>query len=101
MNRKNVGILAVVMVSASAAYASNVRTDYDHTANFANYRTFSWERVSTSNPLNKERAKADIQRDLRTMGWQLVPSGGAATVVLTDSVKNEQELETIHDGMGG
>jgi hypothetical protein len=35
------------------------------------------------------------------MGWQLVPSGGAATAVLADSVKNEQELETIYDGMGG
>ena len=94
-------VLALTVLSAATAYASNVRTDYDHNVSFANYKTFSWGKIDTSNPLNQDRAKADIQKDLESKGWRLVPSGGAATVVVLDKVHNEKELETMYDGMGG
>ena len=94
-------LLAAVLLSGTTAFAANVRTDYDHNVNFGNYTTFTWGEVKTTNPLNADRVKADIQKDLESKGWHLVPSGGSATVMVLDNVKNEQEVETMYNGMGG
>ncbi len=94
-------VLALTVLPAATAYASNVRSDYDHKVSFANYRTLSWGRINTSYPLNEYRAKADIQKDLESKGWRLISSGGAAKVVVLDKVHNEKELETMYDGMDG
>ena len=97
-----VKVLAVTVCTlVPMVQAADVKTDYDHSANFANYHTYSWGQVKTSNPLYVDRVKADVDRDLQAKGWQAVPSGGAATIVATGSVKNEQELETTYDSMGG
>lgn len=94
-------LATAVIFSSSYAMASKVRTDYDKGADFASYKTYSWGKVSTANPLNEDRIKAEISKDLQAKGWQLVPSGGNATVFAIDKVKNEQELETMYDGFGG
>jgi hypothetical protein len=92
---------AALLLSGTFALANNVRTDYDHGANFSSYHTYSWGTVKTSNPLNEDRVKAAVDKDLQAKGWQLVASGGSATVFATGNVKNEQEAETMYDGMGG
>jgi hypothetical protein len=43
-------IAIVLMGSSLAAFAGNVRTDYDHTANFSQFNTYSWGNVQTSDP---------------------------------------------------
>ena len=97
----NVLPLATLLLTVSAAHADKVTTDYDHKAAFSTYHTFSWGAVTTNNPLNESRLKGDIAKELQAKGWQLTPSGGAVTVVITGNVKNEQQLETMYDGMGG
>jgi hypothetical protein len=92
---------AALLLSGSFALANNVRTDYDHGANFSSYQTYSWGTVKTSNPLNEDRVKAAVDKDLQAKGWLLVASGGSTTVFATGNVKNEQEAETMYDGMGG
>ncbi len=94
-------LVLTTFVFTAVVQAADVKTDYDHQANFANYHTYSWGQVKTHDPLYVRRVKADINRDLQAKGWQLVPSGGAATVVATGSVKNEQDLETTYNNMGG
>ena len=69
-------VLALTVLSAATAYASNVRTDYDHNVSFANYKTFSWGKIDTSNPLNEDRAKADIQKDLESKRVAACSIGG-------------------------
>ena len=102
MNRNCLSVLtAALLLPGIAAFAASVRTDYDHSANFANYKTYSWGAVTTANPLNEARVKAAVDADLQADGWQLMPLGGAATIIATGTVKNEQELETMYDGMGG
>jgi hypothetical protein len=93
--------LAILILAVSVAHAARVTTDYDHKADFSTYHTFSWGSVTTSNPLNEDRLKRDIAKELQAKGWQLLPSGGAVTVVATGNVVSEQELETTYDGMGG
>jgi hypothetical protein len=93
--------IITLLLVVSVARADKVTTDFDHKANFATYHTFSWGAVTTVNSLNESRIKRDIAKQLQAKGWQLMPSGGAVTVVVTGNVKNEQELETMYDGLGG
>ncbi len=102
MKRNSLLVLtAALLLPGITALAANVRTDYDHSADFANYKTYSWGTVTTANPLNEDRIKAAVNADLKADGWQLMPSGGTATIFATATVKNEKELETMYDGMGG
>ncbi len=91
---------AAFLLAGTLAQAS-VRTDYDHGANFGNYHTYSWGTVKTDNPLYVNRVKSQIDKDLQAKGWQLVPSGGQTTVFATGNIKNEQQLETTYDSLGG
>ena len=94
-------VALVTSTFATIALASDVKTDYDHQADFAKYHTYSWGAVKTNNPLNVNRLKAEVDKDLQAKGWQSVASGGSTIIVATGSVKNEQQLETTYDDMGG
>ena len=91
----------VLMGSSMAAFAGNVRTDYDHTANFSQYNTYSWGKVKTSNPFFVTRIQQAIDQQLQAKGWQLKPTGGAVTVFATDNITDQQQVQTMYDGMGG
>ncbi len=94
-------VLAAMLSLGVAASASNVRTDYDHSVNFAQYHTYSWGQVKTSDPFYVQRLKNAVNQQLQAKGWQLMPSGGAVTILATDNVKNQQEVQTVYDGWGG
>jgi hypothetical protein len=105
MQRKLNFVLAAVFILsllslASAAFADTVKTDYDHQANFEQYHTYSWGTVK-ADPLWVDRIKQAVDTQLQAKGWQLVPSGGDAEVFATSNVKNEKQLETVYNGMGG
>ena len=87
--------------TASIASADQLKSDYDHGVDFSQYHTYSWGKVTTANPFYVERVKQAVDQSLQAKGWRLVPSGGEATLIATDRVHNEQELETMYDGMGG
>jgi len=95
--------LAAGMVagSLSTAFADEVKTDYDHGAAFSSFHTYSWGKVTSKNPFFVDRIKQAVDKDLQGKGWQVTPSGGDVTIFATDNIHNEQELETMYDGMGG
>jgi hypothetical protein len=95
--------LAAGMVagSLSTAFADEVKTDYDHSTTFAAFHTYSWGKVTSKNPFFVDRIKSAVDKDLQAKGWQMTPSGGEVTIFATDNIHNEQELETMYDGMGG
>lgn len=92
---------ALLLGVSHAALASNVRTDYNHQANFSQYHTYSWGKVKTTDPFFSDRVKQAVDQQLQAKGWQLVPSGGAVTVFATDNVHNQQETQTFYNGIGG
>ncbi len=60
--RKAVFVLvACVFFTASASFAQQVKTDYDRNTNFAQYKTYSWEKVQTPNPLLVDRIKGAVR----------------------------------------
>src|SRR5580704_14499693 len=41
---------AIALLFATASHAQQVKTDYDRSADFSRYKTYSWERVQTKDP---------------------------------------------------
>ncbi len=92
---------ALCLTAGLNAFAADIKTDYDHNANFSRIHTYSWGQVNTSNPLYVDRIKEAVDRDLQAKGMQMVASGGDVTVFAHGSVHNEKELETFYNGFGG
>ncbi len=92
---------ALLLGSSISAFAGNVRTDYDHTANFDQYHTYSWGKVSTADPFVGSRIQQAVDSQLKAKGWQLMPSGGSVTVFASDHIHNQKEVQTMYDGFGG
>ena len=86
---------------AGTACAQQVKTDYDRSANFAQYKTYSWEQVKTKDPLDVDRIKSAVNAALAAKGWTQVDSRGDVSIVAMEITQNEQTLNTFYDGFGG
>jgi hypothetical protein len=93
--------IGLTVVLASASFAQHVKTDYDHSANFGQYKTYSWEKVQTKDPLLIDRIKSAVNSTLAAKGWREVPSGGDAEVFAMETTQDRQTLDTFYDGFGG
>jgi len=76
-------------------------TDYNHSVNFGNYKSYSWIKVEAGNSLWQARIQHAVDNELQAKGWNLVPSGGDAAASAVGSVTNQQQLETYYSGLGG
>ncbi len=90
-----------LFVSVTAFAADQVKTDYDHTANFERYHTYSWQKVQTDNPFYKSRIQDGIDHYLQQQGWERVPTGGDVSLFAVGDVKDQKSLETYYNGLGG
>jgi len=80
---------------------AEVKTDYDHSADFAAYHTFSWLKADASNPLWTDRIKRAVGQQLSAKGWTEQPSGGDVSVAAMGRTRQEQTYNTFYDGLGG
>ena len=92
---------AALLCAFTLAASAEIRTDFNHHADFAKYHTFSIGKITTTNPLDAGRIKRVVTRDLEMRGLQLVPTGGDLVVFAKDRVKTEHDMETTYDGFGG
>jgi Domain of unknown function (DUF4136) len=60
---------ALLLGSSVIALGDNVRTDYDHQANFSQYHTYCWGKVKTTDPFYVARIKAAVDKQLQAKGW--------------------------------
>ena len=89
------------LLFATAAFAQQVKTDYDRSTNFSQYKTYSWEKVQTQDPLWVDRIKEAVNTALPAKGLTPVASGGDVSIVAIEMTKNQQNLNTFYDGFGG
>jgi Domain of unknown function (DUF4136) len=92
--------VALLTLLASAAFAQDVKTDYDHHANFERYHTYSWAKVQTDDPLWQSRITDAVDKDLQAKGWQKVDSGGDVMLTAVGAVHNQKQYQTFYDGFG-
>src|SRR6266478_607116 len=89
------------LMMLGAAFAQHVQTDFDHQANFAQYKTYSWQEVKPANSLRDDRIKSAVDAQLAAKGWTKVDSGGDVAVVAIKTTQTQRTLQTFYDGFGG
>jgi hypothetical protein len=93
--------VGIMLLAASASLAQQVKTDYDRSADFSKYTTYSWEKVQTQDPLLVDRIKQAVNAALAEKSLTPVESGGQVAIVAIEMTKNQQTLNTFYDGFGG
>src|SRR6202790_2140430 len=88
-------------VALGTALAQHVKTDFDHQANFSQYKTYSWQEIKPANSLWDARIKSAVDAQLAAKGWTQVDSGGDVAIVAIATTHTERTLQTFYDGMGG
>lgn len=91
----------IAILFATASFAQQVKTDYDRSADFNQYKTYPWEKVQTQDPLWVARIKDAVNAALSAKGWTQMASGGQVAIVAVEMTKNQQSLNTFYDGFGG
>ena len=94
-------IFVIGLLVAVSALAMEVRTDFDHHANFSQYKTYSWAKVDTPDPLWNDRVKEAVDRALTAKGFSQVPAGGDVSVVAVGTTRAKPTLRTFYDGFDG
>ena len=91
----------MMLLLTGKTWAQQVKTDYDRSANFGQYKTYSWEQVKTKDPLWVDRIKTSVNAALAAKGWTQVDSGGDVSIVAMEITQDQQTLNTFYDGFGG
>ena len=101
MQRTILTSIGTLLLFAAVSPAQQVKTDYDRSANFSQYKTYSWQKVQTQDPLWVDRIKAAVNATLQAKGLTPVESGGDIAIVALEMTRNQQTLNTFYDGFGG
>jgi uncharacterized protein DUF4136 len=89
-------LIALAVVVAACASSLRVRTDYDRSANFKQYRTFAIrEGNSSGNPVMDQRIREDITAALKAKGLDEVrPENADVVVVSHTATRTQRTYET-------
>lgn len=93
-------LIAAAMLLIGIASATII-TDYDHHANFSNYKTYSWASVETANAMWDQRVKDAISGQLAAKGLKEVESGGDLVVHAVGITRLEQDVNVNGSAWGG
>jgi len=99
--QKAISMIAIAVSLASMSFAQEIKTDYDRNANFSQYKTFSFEKIRTKNPLWVDRIASAVSAALTAKGLTQVSSGGDIRIVAIEMTKERQTLNTFYDNFGG
>ena len=94
-------LFGLLLCGSLRVFAVDIKTDYDHSANFSQYKTYSWLKVQAGDSLWADRIQQDVDAQLAAKGWTRVASNGNASVSAFQSTHDQQNLETFYDGLGG
>jgi hypothetical protein len=95
-------IAAALSFVGVAAFAQDVKTDYDKSANFGAIKTFS-VKIGTSwnNEISEKRVTAEVEQTLTEKGWTKTDANPDALVLLHGATEKQKSLNTFYSGMGG
>jgi hypothetical protein len=100
--------IATLLTAACVAWlgttvlASTVTYDYDRTANFSRFRTYTWTRGNpVTDPLNHQRIVRAVETQLAARGFTKVDSGRNPDVFVAYHAAMDQSIEINAFGSGG
>jgi Domain of unknown function (DUF4136) len=92
--------MAIAILAATGSFAE-LKTDYDRTAEFSHYKTYSWGKIHTQDPLVGSRIKAAVASALTAKGWTEIESGGDVSINAMETTEDHRTLNTFYDSFGG
>jgi Domain of unknown function (DUF4136) len=97
---------ALIALMSSACATLQVGSDFDRSANFSAYHTFSWmqrDRYGSRNPLVVQRAQDAIQAELVHKGFNYVSDSTAADFIVdfTIGARERVDVQTYPAPYGG
>ena len=87
--------IAIALSLATISSAQQIKTDYDRNADFRQYKTFSFEKIQTKNPLWVDRIISAVRTALTEKGLTQVSSGGDISIVAVEMNKDHETLNTF------
>jgi hypothetical protein len=101
-NMRRFVIAAALSFVGAAAFAQDVKTDFDKSAKFGAIETFT-VKIGTSwnNQIGERRISDEIAQTLVEKGWTKVDANPDALVLLHGATEKQQSLNTFYSGMGG
>jgi hypothetical protein len=100
MRLRTLAAVALMSVVGGAAYAQDVKVDYDKDADFSHIKTFSID-IATKwgNPLGEKRVLEEITQGIAEKGWTKAEAGKSdAVVVLHGATEKQKSLNTFYSG---
>ena len=104
MKASRIFTVSALVVFAIATVWAGVNTDWDHSANFANYKTYTWAKgTPAQNPLMDQRIVDGVDKQLAAKGFQKVDASGNPdlTVMYHAAVGKQTQLNTMNTGGWG
>jgi hypothetical protein len=92
---------AFLITLLGSAVGQHIQTDFDHQANFSQYKTYSWQEIKASNSLWDARIKDAVNAQLASKGWTQVDDGADVAIVAIKTTQIQRTLQTFYDGFGG
>ncbi len=93
--------LGVVALSAAPILAQTVTIDYDHTVNFAKFRTYTWGKIHATDPSVEDRITIAANRDLAGRYMTEAGKGADVTITAVNATKDKQEFSDFYSGLDG
>jgi hypothetical protein len=91
----------LLLFGSLRVFGAQISTDYDHSTNFSQYKTYSWLKVKAGDSLLEDRIEQDVDIELAAKGWTRVDSNGDASVSAFQSTQDQRTLETFYNSFGG
>jgi hypothetical protein len=99
--RTTIACAAFIVTALASVFSQQVKTDFDHQANFSQYKTYSWQEIKPANSLWDSRIKTAVDAQLASKGWTQVDTGGDVAIVAIKTTQTQRTLQTFYDGFGG
>jgi Domain of unknown function (DUF4136) len=98
---RTIWVFVCILLAASFAFASKIRVDYDHSANFGKYRTFTLVEIpEMENPIMADRIVKSVTNQLLAKGLEPAGAGADLHVSVTSSTEQIPVYNTFYDSWG-
>jgi hypothetical protein len=83
-------------MAAAPIVAQTVTIDYDHSVNFAKFKTYTWQKVHATDPQVEDRITIALDRDMSNRYMTEVSKNGDVTITAVDATQDKQEFSDFY-----
>lgn len=94
-------VFGIVALSGIGLLIAETKTDYDHSADFKAYKSYSWINADGGNSLWSDRIRRAVDQQLASKGLTRQDSGADVAVAAIGRTRREQTYTTFYNGIGG